>query len=99
MTPATVAGFILLDPRFARSIPHCVREIRQGVANLLGNAELRQVSFAPAALNELSELAGWNVDQVIAFGLHEYLDRVQLRLIELGVAIADTFFMARYSAA
>ena len=99
MTPATVAGFILLDPRFARSIPHCVREIRQSVSGLLGNAELKHLSFAPKALDELGELAGWDIDKVIAFGLHEYLDRVQLRLIELGEAIADTFFLARYSAA
>jgi uncharacterized alpha-E superfamily protein len=38
MTPMTVAGFILLDPRFPRSIPHCVREIRQGVASLLASS-------------------------------------------------------------
>jgi uncharacterized alpha-E superfamily protein len=99
MTPVTVAGFILLEPRFARSIPHCVREIRQGVTNLLGNAELKKVSFAPPALDELTDLAGWSADQVIAYGLHEYLDRVQLKLLELGEAIADTFFLARYSAA
>ena len=99
MTPATVAGFILLDPRFARSIPHCVREIRQSVAGLLGNAELKHLVFAPKALDELGELAAWDVDRVIAFGLHEYLDRVQLELIELGGAIADTFFLARYSTA
>lgn len=97
MTPATVAGFILLDPRFSRSIPHCVREIRNVVAGLNSSSDLKGVTFTPPALDELSELAGWNVDQVIAFGLHEYLDRVQLRLIELGDGIADTFFMARYS--
>ena len=99
MTPSTVAGFILLDPRFARSIPHCVREMRQSVANLLGNAELKQVTFSPPALGELGELAGWTAEQVIEYGLHEYLDRVQLRLLELGEAINETFFLARYSAA
>jgi uncharacterized alpha-E superfamily protein len=99
MTPATVAGFILLDPRFARSIPHCVREIRNSVTGLLGNAELKHVTFAPKVLDELGELAGWDVDKVIAFGLHEYLDDVQLKLIDLGEAITDTFFLASYSAA
>ena len=99
MTPATVAGFILLDPRFARSIPHCVREIRQSVTGLLGNVELKHLTFAPKALDELAELAGWDIDKVIAYGLHEYLDRVQLKLIELGEAIAETFFLASYSTA
>ena len=76
-----------------------MREIRNSVAGLLGNVELQHLRFAPQALDELGELAGWDVDKVIGYGLHEYLDRVQLRLIELGEAIADTFFLARYSTA
>jgi len=99
MTPITVAGFILLNPRFPRSITHCANEIRRHIAELLGNTELGHVSFAPPALDALAELAAWTPTQVIGYGLHEYLDQVQLRLIELGEAIDDTFFLARYSAA
>jgi uncharacterized alpha-E superfamily protein len=96
MTPLTVAGFILLDPRFPRSIAHCVREMRQTIADLKTNEEVRQVEFAPPALDALERLASYQPDEVIRFGLHEYLDEVQLKLLELGEAIDDTFFLARY---
>ena len=97
MTPVKVAGFILLNPRFPRSITHCVNAIRDSIAELLSNEEVRHVSFAPAALDELIALSSFEPRQIIDYGLHEYLDQVQLRLIELVDAIDDTFFLARYT--
>ena len=99
MTPKTVAAFILLDPRFPRSVAHCVNEISQCVSGLLTNDELVHVTFAPPALDALADLADWSIDAIIGHGLHEYLDQVQLKLAELSEAIDDTFFLARYSAA
>jgi len=98
MTPLTVAGFILLDPRFPRSIAHCVDELRETIADLRTNEEVSQTDFAPPALDALARLATYTADEVIRFGLHEYLDEVQLKLNELGEAIGDTFFLARYAA-
>jgi uncharacterized alpha-E superfamily protein len=99
MTPRTVAGFILLDPRFPRSIKHCAWQIGHAVEGLLQNLDLEEVTFAPAALGGLSELADWDIDRIIDFGMHEYLDQVQLRLIEISEAIDETFFLSRYSTA
>ena len=99
MTPRTVAGFILLDPRFPRSIRHCAWQINETVQGLLQNADLAQVSFQPDALTELSELADWSIDRIIDFGMHEYLDLVQIKLMGISEAIDDTFFLSRYSAA
>lgn len=99
MTPVTVAGFILLNPRFPRSIAHCVDGIRASIAELLSNEELRHVSFAPPALEALARLAAYAPEELIRFGLHEYLDQVQFQLNEFGEAVDDTFFLARYSAA
>ena len=42
-----------------------------------------------------SELAFAQVDDVIASGLHEYLDRLQTRMNELGSDIHETFFEPR----
>jgi uncharacterized alpha-E superfamily protein len=97
MTPLTVAGFILLDPHFPRSIAHCVNELRQTIVDLKTNEEVSKVDFAPVALDALARLGAYTPDEVIRFGLHEYIDEVQLRLNELGEAIDDTFFLARYS--
>jgi uncharacterized alpha-E superfamily protein len=99
MTPITVAGFILLNPRFPRSITHCVSDIRRSIGELLSNEELGDVRFAPPALEALAELAAFGPAEVVDYGLHEFVDQVQLKLIELAEAIDDTFFLARYSVA
>jgi hypothetical protein len=98
MTPVTVAGFVLLNPRFPRSITHSVREIRRTIDGLLENEELLHMRFAPKSLDQLTELANWRPQQMISYGLHEYLDQVQLMLNELNQDIDETFFLARYSA-
>jgi uncharacterized alpha-E superfamily protein len=92
MTPRSVAGFILLDPDFPRSIRLCVREIENTLARLLERAELEYARFEPAALTELKRLASRSEGEIIEMGLHEYLDYVQRRLIELGHEISTTFF-------
>lgn len=97
MTPVTVAEFVLLNPRFPRSIRHCVTGIMRTVEGLLQNEEVNHVSFEPPALTTLWDLACWDIDRVIAYGMHEYLDQVQLELNNLSESIDDTFFMARYS--
>lgn len=99
MTPATVAGFVLLDPRFPRSIHHCVRHIEMTLEELLVRDELRLVSFPRDSLDALKALAARSPKDVIAAGLHEYLDEVQVALLEFGRQVDRTFFHAEYDTA
>jgi uncharacterized alpha-E superfamily protein len=99
MTPTTVAGFILFDRRFPRSISHCIAEVRSTLCQLLDQPELRAVEFPQRSLERLEELAKQTPKAVIASGLHEFLDDVQVGLVDLGREISDTFFLARYAAA
>ena len=92
MTPTTVAGFILLNPRFPRSLPHCVSNIESTIDHLLENEDLASVSFSRDSLDALKRLTTRAPDDVIAAGLHEYLDEVQIALLELGTEVASTFF-------
>jgi uncharacterized alpha-E superfamily protein len=97
MTPTTVAGFILFDRRFPRSITHCVSEIRSTLKQLLQLKELSGVDLSLSALESLEVLAAKSPREVIAAGLHEFLDDVQILLSDLGREVSDTFFMARYA--
>jgi uncharacterized alpha-E superfamily protein len=97
MTPTTVAGFMLFDGRFPRSITHCVSEIRSTLRQLLQLKELSGVDPSLSALESLEALAAKSSREVIAAGLHEYLDDVQILLSDLGREVSDTFFMARYA--
>lgn len=97
MKPSTVAGFILLDPGFPRSVRHCVREIHSTVGALLGREEFSGIAFNRSCLLELEQLSLKTPEEVIALGLNEYLDQVQLALMGLGDQITGEFLMAHYS--
>ena len=45
-----------------------------------------------------SELAYAQVDEIIAGGLHEYLDSLQTKMNQIGSHIYDTFFSGRPAA-
>ena len=79
---ADVAGFLLFDTGFPRSLMVCVREIEALLDELCARYGL---AAAPGATGTLAELAttlgASSIDQVIESGLHEFLDRVQLRLV------------------
>jgi uncharacterized alpha-E superfamily protein len=47
-------------------------------------------------LGELcSELAYARIETIIVAGLHEYLDRLQTRMNQVGNGVSETFFAAR----
>jgi uncharacterized alpha-E superfamily protein len=95
MTPTTVAGFILLDTCFPRSLPHCVRYIEQSLDDLLQRNELRHVAFETPSLDRLKGLAARTPKEVVTGGLHEFIDDVQLALNALSREISETFFAAQ----
>ena len=97
MTPKTVAGFILSDPGFPRSIRHCALQIEQTLGALLDRREFAEATFDRSKLRELQNLGSKLTDEVIAIGLNQYLDQVQLTLNSLGDQISQQFFMAHYS--
>jgi uncharacterized alpha-E superfamily protein len=84
--------YLLRDPLFPRSILHSVRQIEEaldrigaGAAHLAGNP----ASEAVASLR--AELTAMDTRAVIASGLHEFLDRIQLRISGIHEAIQSTF--------
>lgn len=99
MTPATVAGFILLNPGFPRSITHCTRQIKATLDDLQAQEELAGVVFPTPELEALRALSERRVDEVIGHGMHEFLDDVQIAIKDLGQQIGNAFFLDNYLAA
>jgi uncharacterized alpha-E superfamily protein len=97
MTPTTVAGFILLDPDFPRSIRHCARRVDETLDRLLEREALAGVVFDRTTLNALKSLASGTPEDIVAQGLNDYIDRVQLTLNALGDQINAKFFLAQYA--
>ena len=92
MTPATVAGFLLMNHAFPRSLILCVERLRQHLMQLRSGYGLR----APVAAELLDDLSAailtQGIDEVLARGLHEFLDWVQLQLIAAHGAIGHAFW-------
>lgn len=93
MQPKTVAGFFLFNDRFPRSLRVCVREIEILLKRLrkdedlaAADSVLQALSFVQLATEPLT------IDQVIAGGLHEFLDGIQRHLIAVTDEMDRSFF-------
>lgn len=92
MTPALVAGFLLLNPGFARSLTSCIREIRKLVDELMDNPALEGTVFRPQSLDKLERQVAASINDVIERGVHEFLDDIQLQFIRLAHEMTETYF-------
>ncbi len=92
MEPAAVAGFLLFDGSFPRSVRLCIDRISELLAGLAILHKAR-----PAALNEvLVTLHGTFDDKettdVLNTGLHEFLDWTQVQLNTLTEGLGRSYF-------
>ena len=95
ITPKAVAGFLLLDPVFPRSVRYCLERINETLRIVRGRA----VPGAPDDLECLSglTLARWSytgIDELIGAGLHEAIDALQSDLNRLHSLIEERYFVA-----
>ncbi len=94
--PQRIVDFLVLDSQFPRAIHYCLNTAEVSLRAITG---LPRGSFANPADRALGKLLAdmdyITVEEILAAGLHEYLDATQTRLNHLGGAIADTFFALR----
>jgi len=93
MTPTTVAGFMMFNEGFPRSVVMCVRQIDGLLTRMKSRYTLRGGSVAMEKVDELlGALLARPIEEVIRGGLHEYLDWVQEQLSEITNEIGRAFF-------
>jgi uncharacterized alpha-E superfamily protein len=93
ITPKGVVEYLLLNRLFPRAIHHGLLAARQSLHAISGTEIGAFRNPAERHLGQLcSELSFASVDEVIAFGLHEYLDGLQLKMNNIGSEIHNTFF-------
>ena len=93
ITPGQVAGFLLLNRRFPRSVYLCVREAELLLAELGARYGLRGGHRAAEQLDGLRGLlSGVTIEDVLIGGLHEFLDEVQRQLNRTAAALGIGFF-------
>jgi uncharacterized alpha-E superfamily protein len=93
LEPAHVAEFLVLDKNFPRSIQHCVVKAQESLHAITGSPANTFKNSAERRLGQLrANLDYADVQTIMEGGLHEYLDRVQMALNEVGNAIRGRFF-------
>ena len=97
MQPAKVAEFLLFDLAFPRSVALCIRELDQLIgrlALLIGETDTPIATETLRTLRRIGSEIG--IDEVLASGLHEFLDQLQIDLSRLTDQLGNALFGHRY---
>jgi uncharacterized alpha-E superfamily protein len=88
-----VVEFLVLNKYFPRSIYYCLKEAEKCLHNISGNMGGGYMNSAEKAMGELrSKLEFAEVGEIIGFGLHEYLDNLQLKINSISIEVDANFF-------
>jgi uncharacterized alpha-E superfamily protein len=97
--PSKVVQFLMLDRRFPRAVFHCLDQANRSLHAINDTPVDGFQSSAEQLLGKLrSELGFVRVEEIIGFGLHQYIDQLQTKLNELCIAIQQQYF-ARFPVA
>lgn len=93
ISPRGVAEFLMLERDFPRSMHFCLLAARDSLHAISGTPLGTFRYQAEKVLGQLcSDLSYDSVDDIIASGLHEYIDQLQLKVNQVGHGIHETFF-------
>lgn len=94
ITPDRVADFLILDRDFPRSMRFCLRQCQDSMGEITGSRPGSFTCRSEQVLGRLRSAMDYTgIDEVIRQGMHEYIDRFQLDLNEIGEAIHKDFFV------
>jgi len=94
VAPWKVVEFLVKNPIFPRSVLFCVHSVDESLHKITGvdrgdfNYKVEAERLSGKLLADLSYVT---ITEIFEFGLHQFLDRMQLRLIEISDAIYTEF--------
>ncbi len=98
ISPVNVVKFLVLDREFPRAVLHCLTRANESLHSISGTHPGGFSNRAEQRLGQLrAELAYTQAEEVIASGLHEFVDDLQTRLNAVGTSIQESFFEMRRS--
>lgn len=95
ITPDNIIALLILDARFPRSIFFCIDHAERSLLELIGRVPNHNHTHTkPEKLLGMlhGELQYADVNEIIQFGVHEYLDKIQADLNAISDAIWEYFF-------
>jgi uncharacterized alpha-E superfamily protein len=96
LMPQKIVEFLILDKQFPRSVYYCTASAQMMLKNVL---KAHRSSVKNPAMKKLamlnSELYYTNAQEIIDFGMHEYIDRLQTIINEVNNEIHEMFFAVK----
>lgn len=92
MSPARVAQFLILNPQFPASVRHSIGRVEGCLRRISGNRDVAPSNAAEREVGRLyNELNYMSAEDIVASGLHEFLEGIQERCNRVGEAIFQTY--------
>ncbi|HEX3774739.1 MAG TPA: alpha-E domain-containing protein [Polyangiaceae bacterium] len=92
-SPANVSQFLLLNQNFPRAISYCIHQAQESLHAVMRSLVGTYRCEAERLLGQLcARLDYTTIDEVMADGLHEYVDGLQSAINDIGSAIHQQFF-------
>jgi uncharacterized alpha-E superfamily protein len=92
--PKKIIEYLLLDETLPRSVASCIAEVHSALVALCGTGAGHRMPEAVRHAGRLhADLLYTTVDEVLATGLHEFIDDLQARLNQIGDSIFKTFVL------
>jgi uncharacterized alpha-E superfamily protein len=92
-SPSNVSEFLLLNQNFPRAISYCIRQAQESLHAVMRSPIGTYRCEAERLLGQLrARLDYVTIDDVMAGGLHEYVDGLQGAINDIGTAIHQQFF-------
>lgn len=93
ITPANVVKFLILDREFPRSVHHCITDSDRSLHIISGSPEGGYTNMAEKLLGQLrADLDYLGVEEMMASGLHSYLDNLESKMNQVSDAVFEAFF-------
>lgn len=91
--PEYVVAFLMLNQEFPRAIGYCINKTNESIHSITGTPENSFNYSTEKFLGQLTaELQYKDVNEIITYGLHEYIDEFQAKLNHIGNNIHQNFF-------
>jgi uncharacterized alpha-E superfamily protein len=92
ITPPDVVDFLVMDNEFPRAVRFCIKSASESLQSVTGTPIGAFRYRSEQLMGQLrAELDFTSVDTVIRSGLHEYLDRLQLKMNAIDNSLRDDF--------
>jgi uncharacterized alpha-E superfamily protein len=100
VSPKLVAEFLILNEDFPRSIRFCVTQLNKALRHISGVPDGRFVNDAEKLSGRLvAQLQFTTIEEIAEFGLHAYLDEIQIKLNAIGEALFNAYIFHAFNTA